>query len=58
MIVARIVASALLDLRRSVGFGVRFEVPALGRIGFDLGYGLDREEGPGWKTHFQLGNTL
>ena len=46
------------DLRRSVGFGVRFEVPALGRIGFDLGYGLDREEGPGWKTHFQLGNTL
>ncbi|MGH7681214.1 MAG: BamA/OMP85 family outer membrane protein, partial [Candidatus Eiseniibacteriota bacterium] len=46
------------DLRRSVGFGVRFEVPALGRIGLDLGYGLDREEGAGWKTHFQLGNTL
>ena len=46
------------DLRRSVGFGVRFEVPALGRIGFDLGYGLDREEGSGWRTHFQLGNTL
>jgi outer membrane protein insertion porin family len=46
------------DLRRSVGFGIRFEVPALGRIGFDLGYGLDREEGAGWKTHFQLGNTL
>jgi outer membrane protein insertion porin family len=46
------------DLRRSVGFGVRFEVPALGRIGFDLGYGLDREEGAGWRTHFQLGNTL
>ncbi len=46
------------DLRRGVGFGVRFEVPALGRIGFDLGYGLDREEGAGWRTHFQLGNTL
>jgi outer membrane protein insertion porin family len=46
------------DLRRAVGFGVRFEVPALGRIGFDLGYGLDREEGEGWRTHFQLGNTL
>ena len=46
------------DLRRSVGFGVRFEVPALGRIGFDVGYGLDREEGAGWRTHFQLGNTL
>jgi len=46
------------DMRRAVGFGVRFEVPALGRIGFDLGYGLDREEGAGWRTHFQLGNTL
>jgi hypothetical protein len=32
-------------------------VPALGRI-LDLGYGLDREEGPGWRSHFQLGNTL
>lgn len=46
------------DLRRSVGMGIRFEVPALGRIGLDFGYGLDREEGGGWKTHFQLGNTL
>ena len=46
------------DLRRAVGFGFRFEVPALGRIGFDLGYGLDKEEGAGWRTHFQLGNTL
>jgi len=46
------------DLRRSVGLGFRFEVPALGRVGFDLGYGLDREEGAGWRTHFQLGNTL
>lgn len=46
------------DLRRSIGFGARFEVPALGRIGFDVGYGLDREEGAGWRTHFQLGNTL
>ena len=46
------------DMRRAVGVGFRFEVPALGRIGFDLGYGLDREEGAGWRTHFQLGNTL
>jgi outer membrane translocation and assembly module TamA len=45
-------------MRRAVGVGFRFEVPALGRIGFDLGYGLDREEGAGWRTHFQLGNTL
>ena len=46
------------DLRKSIGFGVRLEVPALGRIGFDLGYGLDREEGSRWEPHFQLGNTF
>lgn len=46
------------DLRKSIGFGVRLEVPALGRIGFDLGYGLDREDGGQWEPHFQLGNTF
>jgi outer membrane protein insertion porin family len=46
------------DLRKSLGVGVRLEVPALGRIGFDLGYGFDREEGGQWETHFQLGNTF
>lgn len=46
------------DLRKSIGFGVRLEVPALGRIGFDLGYGLDREDGARWEPHFQLGNTF
>ena len=46
------------DLRKSAGAGIRIEVPALGRIGFDFGYGFDREEGGGWQTHFQLGNTF
>jgi outer membrane protein insertion porin family len=46
------------DLRKSIGFGVRLEVPALGRIGFDVGYGLDREDGARWEPHFQLGNTF
>jgi outer membrane protein insertion porin family len=46
------------DLRKSVGFGFRIEVPALGRIGLDFGYGFDREEGGRWQTHFQLGNTF
>ncbi len=46
------------DLRKSAGFGIRIEVPALGRIGFDLGYGFDREEGARWQSHFQLGNTF
>ena len=46
------------DLRKAVGFGVRLEVPALGRVGFDVGYGLDREDGSRWEPHFQLGNTF
>jgi len=46
------------DLRKSVGLGVRLEVPALGRVGLDLGYGFDREDGGQWETHFQLGNTF
>ncbi|MFH1679523.1 MAG: outer membrane protein assembly factor BamA [Candidatus Eisenbacteria bacterium] len=43
------------DLKRGVGFGIRFEIPMLGQMGFDFGYGLDREEGGGWEPHFQLG---
>lgn len=46
------------DFRKSAGFGIRIEVPALGRIGFDVGYGFDREEGARWQSHFQLGNTF
>jgi len=46
------------DLRKGAGFGFRMEVPALGRVGFDVGYGFDREEGASWQTHFQLGNTF
>jgi outer membrane protein insertion porin family len=46
------------DLRKGAGVGVRMEIPALGRVGFDVGYGFDREEGGRWETHFQLGNTF
>jgi len=46
------------DLRKSAGAGLRIEIPALGRVGFDFGYGFDREEGGEWQTHFQLGNTF
>lgn len=46
------------DLRKGAGIGFRMEIPALGRVGLDLGYGFDREEGGRWQTHFQLGNTL
>ncbi len=49
----------LLDLKRSVGFGARLMLPAVGIIGFDLGYGFDRKvvdgQDPSWLFHFQFG---
>ena len=50
------------DLRRSVGLGFRVMAPMLGMIGFDFGYGFDREKvdglQPGWITHFQFGPQI
>ncbi len=52
------------NLKRSAGFGIRFNMPALGMLGVDLGYGFDDidPEGytgygkpEGWKTHFIFG---
>src|SRR5690606_19980454 len=47
------------NLRRSVGGGVRLLLPAVGMIGFEVGYGLDREAVDGepsdWIFHFQFG---
>jgi outer membrane protein insertion porin family len=48
----------LTDLRRGAGLGVRIDVPMVGQLGFDYGYGFDRTEregGPGWEFHFQIG---
>ena len=45
------------DLKRGAGVGVRIEIPMLGLIGFDFGYGFDKEN-PGWEPHFQLGRTF
>lgn len=48
----------LTSLRRGAGLGVRIDVPMVGQLGFDYGYGFDRTEregGPGWEFHFQLG---
>jgi len=48
-----------LDLRKSVGFGTRLMLPAVGLIGFDFGYGFDRSIeqrlDPKWVFHFQFG---
>ena len=47
------------DLRRSVGFGFRLLLPAVGLVGFDFGYGFDRQledrQAPKWLFHFQFG---
>jgi outer membrane protein insertion porin family len=54
------------DLKRSVGVGVRFYMPALGLLGVDFGYGFDDidQEGStgygkpeGWQTHFIFGTS-
>jgi len=48
----------LSDLKRGAGVGVRLEIPMLGLLGFDFGYGFDREGGGRWEPHFQVGRTF
>jgi outer membrane protein insertion porin family len=47
------------DLRRSIGFGTRLYLPAVGLVGFDFGYGFDRliedRVNPALVFHFQFG---
>src|SRR5690606_9193340 len=49
----------IFDLRRSVGFGARLLINPIGLIGFDIGYGFDRQltdsKEPAWLFHFQFG---
>jgi len=45
------------DLKRGAGVGVRLEIPMLGLLGFDFGYGFDKAN-PGWEPHFQIGRTF
>jgi len=41
--------SGALDLKRSVGLGIRFFMPMIGMLGFDYGYGFDDADGDGNK---------
>ena len=55
--------SGALDLKRSVGAGIRFFMPMIGMLGFDIGYGFDRlnqdgELEPGWKTTLTFGQQF
>jgi len=49
----------LFDLKRALGVGARVQVPAVGLIGIDFGYGFDSHTAfgapAGWHTHFQFG---
>jgi outer membrane protein insertion porin family len=49
---------SLSDLKRGAGVGVRLEIPMLGLLGFDFGYGFDRDGGGRWEPHFQIGRTF
>jgi outer membrane protein insertion porin family len=43
----------LYNLYRGAGAGIRLEIPMMGVMGFDLGYGFDRAR-PGFEPHFQI----
>ena len=44
------------DLKMGAGIGFRMEIPMLGNVGFDYGYGFNRDDGPRARGHFLLGN--
>ncbi len=54
--------SAALNLRRSVGAGIRFFMPMVGMLGFDMGYGFDDITGDGkpngWNYHIIFGQQF
>jgi outer membrane protein insertion porin family len=50
--------ATLFDLRKSVGFGVRIELPMLGTVGLDYGYGIDRIGGAAWEPHITFGGAF
>ena len=54
--------SGPLNLKRSIGAGIRFFMPMIGMLGFDMGYGFDniidgKIEGT-WKTTITFGNQF
>jgi outer membrane protein insertion porin family len=46
------------DLRRGLGVGIRIELPTVGNLGFDYGYGFDKVGEPGWEPHFTFGTMF
>ncbi len=46
------------SLKKGAGFGIRLEIPGIGQVGFDYGYGFDRDDGPRWEPHLQFGRIF
>jgi outer membrane protein insertion porin family len=46
------------DMRRGAGLGLRVEIPLLGLIGFDYGYGFDKPGGGSWEPHLTMGGVF
>ncbi|MFH0777891.1 MAG: BamA/TamA family outer membrane protein, partial [Candidatus Eisenbacteria bacterium] len=44
--------------KKGAGFGLRLEIPMLGQVGFDYGYGFDRSGGGKWEPHFIMGRLF
>ena len=51
-----------LEVKRSMGMGIRIFMPMFGLLGFDFGYGYDPLPGSleksGWQTHFTIGQQF
>ena len=50
-------------LRKGAGFGVKLQIPMLGQMGLDYGYGFDRVDAlgrprDGWVLHFNFGQLF
>jgi len=55
--------SGPLDMKRSAGAGIRFFMPMIGMLGFDIAYGFDRVDpngilDPDWKTTLTFGQQF
>jgi outer membrane protein insertion porin family len=48
----------LFDLKKGIGLGIRLELPMLGTVGFDYGYGVDKVGGAAWEPHISLGGRF
>tara|TARA_Y100000590_G_scaffold467512_1_gene646640 strand:+ start:1513 stop:3924 length:2412 start_codon:yes stop_codon:yes gene_type:complete len=53
----------IFDLKRSLGIGIRINMPMLGIIGYDIGYGFDHYDDSinkpfGWEQHLIFGVPL